>query len=240
MAQLDYHPFDWRSTLLFGLKRRAAHAINHESTDEFASAASNETREIRDIWQLKDGTPLTIRAARPDDGPRMQALVRGLSLESRYRRFFYPVHELTPDLLARFVQADPMGSVSLLAVVRREGTEIAVGMAQYVAEPYPEKGEFAVVVADAWQRTGIATRLLRNLICVARAAGIERLEGDVMSDNEPMRRLLASMGFNMGAHADSAYLSKAWKLLDQPTRDCSALTALVAARGRQLRAAQHA
>jgi GNAT superfamily N-acetyltransferase len=188
-------------------------------------------REIHDSWQLKNGTAVTIRAAHSGDDPLLQALVRSLSLQSRYRRFFSPIHELAPDLLTRFVQANPRGTVSLLAVVYADGEERAIGMAQYVAEPYPERGDFAIVVTDAWQRIGIATRLLRNLICIARAAGIERLEGDILAENAPMLSLLASMEFEVCWHPDGDHLCKAWKRLDQPTRNCSALTALVARQG---------
>ncbi|WP_158590469.1 GNAT family N-acetyltransferase [Noviherbaspirillum cavernae] len=195
---------------------------------------------MRDRWRLKNGAAVAIRVAQSGDAPLMQDMVRGLSMESRYHRFFYPVRELTPDLLDRFVQADPMGSMTLLAVSGKGKDEVAVGMAQCAADPYPLRGEFAVVVTDAWQRLGIATRLLRNVICIARAAGIERLEGDIMSDNEPMRRLLAGMGFETGIHPDGAYLEKAWKVLDQPTRDCSGLTGLVAGRSHQSQAVLHA
>jgi acetyltransferase len=166
---------------------------------------------------------------KPDDGPLLQELVSGLSLTSRYRRFFYPLHELTPDMLARFTQADPTGSVTLLAVVRDQGREVAVGMAQCVADPYPERGDFALVVADAWQRAGIAARLLRNIICIARTAGIERLEGDVLSENEPMLRLLAGMDFEFDPHPDGAYLATARReLVSASAWKCSALTALAA------------
>ena len=50
--------------------------------------------EARDAWRLADGTAIMLRAVRPDDGERMQALIQGLSMQSRYRRFFYPIHQL--------------------------------------------------------------------------------------------------------------------------------------------------
>jgi RimJ/RimL family protein N-acetyltransferase len=189
---------------------------------------SPESKAVDNSWRLSDGTAVRIRAVKPDDGPLLQELVASLSLTSRYRRFFYPVHELTPDLLARFTWADPAGSMTLLAVIRDQGREVAIGMAQCVAEPYPEVGEFAVVVADAWHRAGVATRLLRKLICIARAAGIERLEGDVLSENEPMLRLLAGMDFEFRSHPDGAYLTRAHRELVSAAWKCSPLPGLVA------------
>jgi RimJ/RimL family protein N-acetyltransferase len=185
-------------------------------------------KEAQDSWRLANGTAVRIRTVKPDDGALLQELVGSLSLNSRYRRFFYPIRELTPDLLARFTQSDPAGSMTLLAVVYDKGREVAIGMAQCVAEPYPEVGEFAVVVADAWHRAGIATRLLRRLICTARTAGIERLEGDVLSENEPMLRLLMGMGFEFGPHPDGAYLTRAHRGLVSAAWKCSAMPGLVA------------
>lgn len=192
-------------------------------------------KEVHDSWRLADGTAIRIRAVRPDDGPLLQDLVKSLSLTSRYRRFFYPLHELTPDMLVRFTQADPAASMTLLAVMRDKGREVAVGMAQCVAEPYPERADFALVVADAWHRTGIGTRLLHNLICIARAAGIERLEGDVLSENEPMRQLLSGMGFSFESHPDGAYLTRAGIAIVSTQWKCSPLAVFAAGHGgRQL------
>lgn len=182
--------------------------------------------EVRDILRLKDGTAVTLRAAHAGDAERIQQLVRGLSLESRYHRFFYPLQEVPPDMLARFTLSDPSGAMTLLAVIQRDGQEIAIGMAQYVADPYPVNGEFAVLVADEWHRSGLGTRLIQTLICVARAAGIMRLQGDVLAENEPMVRLMVSMGFELDTHADGAYLWKASKMLEAPEWNCSSLTIL--------------
>jgi RimJ/RimL family protein N-acetyltransferase len=191
----------------------------------FVTAAS---REVHDTWRLRDGTAVTLRGARADDGELIQELVRGLSLQSRYQRFFYPLHELPPAMLARFTNNAPTEAMTLLAVVRQDGREVAIAMAQYVADGYPEHCDFAVVVADAWQGKGLGKRLIQSLMCIARAAGIERIEGDVLAENEAMRRLMLSMGFRLTQHADGAYLRKASKELGVPEWKCSPLTVLAA------------
>jgi acetyltransferase len=185
-------------------------------------------KDVDDSWRLADGTAIRIRAVRAGDGALLQDLVKSLSLTSRYRRFFYPIHELTPDMLARFTQAEPTASMTLLAVMHDRGREVAVGMAQCVAEPYPGRADLALVVTDAWQRAGIGSRLLRNLICIARASGIERLEGDVLSENEPMRQLLSGIGFSFDSHPDGAYLTRAGIAILSPQCECSPLVALAA------------
>ena len=183
-------------------------------------------KHMHDSWRLRNGTAVTLRAVRPDDGPLLQELVRGLSLTSRYHRFFYALHELTPELLARFTQADPKRALTLLAVIRQDGRETAIGMAQYAAVNYPQRGEFAAVVADAWQRNGIAQRLIRNLMCIARAAGIEQFEGDVLAENLPMQLLLLRMDFAIEPHPDGDNLVRTYKVLLQPAWKCSPLAGL--------------
>ena len=191
-------------------------------------AAAGSSHEVHDLWRARNGSTITLRAASPDDGPIMQALVHGLSMKSRYRRFFYPVHELTPDLLARFTHNDPAQAMTLLAVTGSKGRETAIGMAQYAIGDRAGRYEFAVVVADAWQREGIATRLIRALIRIARGAGIERIEGDIFADNVPMLRLMLAMGFTLSEHEDGAYLRKASKLLSLPERTPASSGALIA------------
>lgn len=171
---------------------------------------------VHDNWRLRDGATVRLRPAGPQDAGLIQAMVRKLSMESRYHRFFYPLHELPPDLLDRFTQADPARAMTLLATVTEAESESVIGMAQYVADGYPQHADFAVVVADERQRNGIATRMIRALIRVARGAGIARLQGDVLAENEPMRALMLEMGFKLEQHPEDVLLRKASKRLSPP------------------------
>jgi RimJ/RimL family protein N-acetyltransferase len=219
MGKLFPLPLDWKQYLPFG---------------------STASREVHDTLRLRDGTAVTLRGARADDGELIQQLVRGLSMQSRYQRFFYPLHELPPDMLARFTNNVPSEAMTLLAVIRRDDREVAIAMAQYVADGYPEYCDFAVVVADAWQRNGLGKQLIQSLTCIARAAGIVRMQGDVLAENEAMRRLMLNMGFQLRQHADGAYLRKASKELVESEWKCSPLTALATQAGHGRRVNAHA
>ena len=65
---------------------------------------------------LDDGTVLHVRPIRPEDAALERAFVRGLSEETRYFRFFYRLHELTPAMLARFTQVDYDREMALVVV----------------------------------------------------------------------------------------------------------------------------
>ena len=177
-----------------------------------------------DAWRLRDGTLAVIRPATPDDAPAIQAMVRSLSPTSRYSRFFSGVQEVSPEWLTRFSHAEPRGDVSLLASVLRDGKETLVGMGQYAANPYPERCEFALVIADEWQGRGLGRRLLRNLECLAREAGFERIEGEVLAHNSTMLGLAHVLGYHVRRVPESAlFLHVSLPLLLVAEQGCSPL-----------------
>ena len=65
---------------------------------------------------LRDGTSLHVRPIRPEDAELERAFVDGLSEQTRYFRFFYRLHELTPAMLARFTQVDYDREMALVAI----------------------------------------------------------------------------------------------------------------------------
>jgi acetyltransferase len=170
--------------------------------------------------------PVSIRPAAREDQPRIQALVRGLSPRSRYLRFFNGVQELAQPWLERFSRADPRGDFTLLATVREVGT--IVGMAQYSADPYPSRADFALLVADRWQSIGIGRELLRTLLATARAAGLRRIECEVLSENRPMLELLQRAGFGVRRDPESALFYRGSMALAQAVPDFSCNAALAA------------
>jgi acetyltransferase len=153
-------------------------------------------------WQLPDGTDVTIRPIRPEDAEIEQAFVRHLSDESRYFRFMRALAELTPEMLVRFTQIDYDREMAFLACVTRDGSETEVGVARYVTNPDRRSCEFAVVIADEWQGKGIASRLMTELMRVARERGLQVMQGEVLASNARMFHLMEGLGFVVGAGDD--------------------------------------
>lgn len=84
-------------------------------------------------------------------------------------------------------------------------------MASYArVESRRDGADLAVVVADAWQRQGLATRLLSALSARARQAGITRFEVIIQGDNSAalglLRRLkpAARLDFSQGVLSGTA------------------------------------
>jgi len=143
---------------------------------------------------LRDGTTIAMRPIMPEDAERERRFVQGLSDQSRYFRFFYQLHELTPAMLARFTQVDYDRELALVALAP-DGESI-IGVARYIVNPDHESAEFAIVVADEWQGRGVARPLMEHLIASARRRGLARLQGAVLKTNQKMLRFTKALGFS--------------------------------------------
>ena len=146
-------------------------------------------------WQLADGTDITIRPIRPEDAELVQAFVRGLSEESKYFRFMSSMHELTETMLVRFTQIDYSREMALIAVTLVQDREIELGVARYAINPDGDSCEFALVVADSFQGKGLGQKLMAMLMEAARSKGLNMIEGEVLSNNHNMLKLMMRLGF---------------------------------------------
>jgi acetyltransferase len=147
--------------------------------------------------QLKDGVDILLRPIRPEDAEIEVAFVHNLSPESRYMRFMQTLQELTPEMLVRFTQIDYDRELALVAITQQGGREVEIAVARYSMNPDGESCEFALVVADAWQRKGIGTRLVTMLMEAARARGFRVMEGQVLAENAAMLTLVRRLGFDV-------------------------------------------
>ena len=76
----------------------------------------------------------------------------GWSEDSRYRRFFQPVHELSAENLRFLTEVDHHDDEALVALDDDE----AVGVARYVrSAEKPSRAEVAVSVVDDYQGEGV-------------------------------------------------------------------------------------
>ena len=150
---------------------------------------------------LNDGSPVTIRAARPDDKERIVTAFRALAPQSIYARFFHAKPELSKQELRQLTEIDSVSAVVLLATIGERQQETVTGVGRYVANG--GSAEVAFVVADDYVGRGIASRLLHHLTHIARENGMTKFEADVLEDNAAMLAVLRDSGLPMTTtHAD--------------------------------------
>ena len=83
-----------------------------------------------------------------------------------------------------------------IGLVATDGDRI-VGEGRYVALEDGGRGEFAIAVADPWQRRGIGARLLAALTAAARRARIAALEGEILRTNAAMLKFVLRAGYRL-------------------------------------------
>lgn len=151
------------------------------------------------------GTPVTIRALWPEDRAIEEAFVRDLSPTSRYLRFHGALPALTPEMAERFVNLDYPDQMALIACIEEEHGERQIAVARWARPKGETTADLGIAVADAWQCKGLGTQLLRRLIVLADAAGIERIAADVLYENHRMRDLARSFGFRPATRQDDPH-----------------------------------
>jgi acetyltransferase len=195
VRELELHPLAVSGGEVVATGARVAVAARPPGTGRYQHMAIHPyPSDIRERWEVADGTSIIVRPIRPEDAQMEASFVRNLSQNTRYFRFMVPLNGLPEELLARLTQIDYGRELALVAVIERDGREVEVGVARYMMAQDGRSANVAVVVADEWQGKGIGSRLLRRLIDAARASGIPRLEGEILSENAPMRAILVKLG----------------------------------------------
>ena len=145
-----------------------------------------------DTISLRDGSQVRVRPIDPGDKAALSEAFTRLSDESRYQRFLSPMPELRPMDLVYLTEIDHHDHEALVAF---DPGGAAIGVARYVrSASRPDAAEFAVTVADDWQRRGLGTVLMGRLAARAQAEGVRRFEASVLAENQEMLGLLEKLG----------------------------------------------
>jgi ribosomal protein S18 acetylase RimI-like enzyme len=134
-------------------------------------------------------TAAAIRPARAADLPTLGEFFAGLSRQARYLRFFAPT---TPSPALLDLLCGGAGTSDAL-LATRGGVIIGHGMAADRSGPGGTRTtDIGVVVADAWQRQGVGSALMRALITGAEAQGVTSVTMDVLHGNYPALAMIKS------------------------------------------------
>lgn len=144
---------------------------------------------------LRDGSHVVVRPIAPTDEQRLLAFLHGLSLDSRYLRFF----SLSTDLARMAHSSVPTADGGRYGVVAipAEQTDI-VGHAGY----WPivrGRAEMAIAVADHFRGAGLGSILLTALAQHAMLKGIDIFEMEALPENHAVMRLFIKSGFPLKA-----------------------------------------
>jgi GNAT superfamily N-acetyltransferase len=149
------------------------------------------------VWQeqglifLRDGTPVRLRPILSEDKVEVVHAFERLSLQSRYHRFFCPLRELSPSLLAYLTDIDYVDHFAYGAFAIAQPESTLIGVARYIRlADEPQSAEVAIAVIDDYHRRGLGKQLLCALARAAIDNGIGRFLGNSLWENRPMLELL--------------------------------------------------
>jgi GNAT superfamily N-acetyltransferase len=181
--------------------------------------AVDDLRDYSVKETLKDGTVVTVRAVRPDDGGRIRKAFKGLDRETVYTRFFGYKSDVTEAELGRITGVDFDRDVALLVTIAAGDAEIVIGGASCFAieSDRPDgSGELAFTVEEDYQGLGIASSLMRHLAQIAGEKGLSRLEADVLASNLSMVTVFRRSGLPITLRREDDVLHVTLSL--QPSR----------------------
>ena len=141
---------------------------------------------------------LLTRSLTEADRGLLAALASRVSPQSMMSRFHGAVGSLTPSLLDRMLDLAPGQREALIAL----DDQVVVAVVRYARDTQEgDTAEVAALVADEWRHHGVGLELMRQLASRARAAGISRFRGDMLSDNAGAQRLMTALGRSMSSRS---------------------------------------
>ncbi len=149
---------------------------------------------------LKDGREVIIRPIRPDDKQSLIDSSLRVSKRSLYLRFMGSKGDLTEQELRYFTEVDLVSHVALVSVINENRGNTLIGGCRYIVNNDGEtdlRAEVAFLVADDYQGQGVATKLFKHLIAIARENGVSEFEADVLRENKGMLTIFERSGLPM-------------------------------------------
>ncbi len=156
----------------------------------------------------RSGQSVHVRHMRREDAPLLERMFYKLSSETRWRRFFVPLDNVSPEQVQRearnLAKIDPERAAALIATVIEEGHEEAVAVARYgrIGDD-PTCAEASIVVRDDYQSGGIGVQVFDLLVQVALAHGIHHMVLLTHADNLGMIGIVHKLGLPYSGHYTS-------------------------------------
>jgi acetyltransferase len=148
-------------------------------------------------FTIRDGSTVYLRPIIRSDVDRLLSLVRRFSRETMYLRFHHVVTKMSREEATRFCTIDYDHTFALVVTIGEGDREKLLAVARYYRLPREDAAEFAIVVADKYQKQGIGTYLMRELSVDAKANGIRYLEGEILVGNTDMMHVIEATGFQV-------------------------------------------
>ena len=165
----------------------------HDSLDLFA---------YRENWTSRDGRTVLLRSITSKDKRIEKELIDGLSVQSSRYRFFHVIKEANEEMVNKFCDIDYHNEIAIIAEYNSNDKKQNVGVVRLFIDPGQQTGEFAILVADNFQNSGLGTKFMETLIDLGGKKGLKSIYGIVLADNNRMLTLVKEFGFTVGPNSN--------------------------------------
>lgn len=151
------------------------------------------------------GRTFHIRPIKPADVSLYPAFFDKVSPEDIRLRFLAPRKGFSDVMLKRLTQLDYDREIAFIAVEADTGALAGIG--RLASDPDRATAEYGLLVRTDLQGLGLGWALLKQIVDFAKAEGISRIDGMILSENEKMLAMVREFGFEVHHHPDEGGLS---------------------------------
>jgi len=165
-------------------------------------------RELAHDIVTQSGQHYRLRPIRPEDEDALVEMLRRSDRGDIRLRFFAAIKRFDHPFAARLTQLDYEREMAFVA--QPQDADSILGAVHLIAEPNQERAEFAVMVRSDMKQSGLGYCLMQAMLDHAQRMGITWVEGEVMLENDAMRRMARELGFKeqeLERGADSVAIS---------------------------------
>jgi len=163
---------------------------------------------------LRNGRPVLFRPIRPEDEPAHYTFLSRMTQQDIIYRFFHFIAVLPRSEMARLTQIDYDREMAFIATAKDDaGQPETLGVVRAVADPDNHAAEFSIIIRSDLKGQGLGSRLVQKIIDYARQRGIQRLTGEVMTENRPMLELAHRFGFSSAPSDEEDGVTRVWLAL---------------------------
>ena len=162
------------------------------------------TQQARHV-RLQDGVSLLLRPVSPEDEPLLLAFHHSLAPDKNHSHPPAPSHlpdRVVRERIRRICWSDSALEITLVAEHRRGQKSEILGVARMSRSAANAVAALTLLVAPEWQGRGIGTRLLAQVVDVARQEKISRISAQIATADMRRVELMRRAGFGISQEAD--------------------------------------
>lgn len=208
LVSMDINPLLANTDGVIALDARIE--IEPERVDEPGPNPALAIRPYPSGWTrdfVAGGAHCHIRPIRPADIALYPEFLARISPDDLRLRFLSPRKSFSDQMLKRLTQLDYDRSMAFVALETATGA--LAGISRLSCDPDRFAAEYALLVRTDLQGHGLGWELLRQIVDYAKADGIGRIEGIVLSENSKMLTMCREFGFKVAHHPSEPGLLEA-------------------------------